>query len=163
LAALLEGYLQQKPGLQQRFAQARITQKLQGTYLHLRQQRPLFSEPGLLKVGAGAVSVNPVTGMGVGNAMTMARIAAEQINRHWQQGRFEAGVEQQYARLVRQRLQPILRFNALLNAFQYKIHWLEPLLSPLLRRRWMQRLLQEPNWACQVNNPRFYWELLRRS
>ena len=163
LQAILDTYLQQIPSLQARFEKAEVVQKLKGTYMLLRKQKIKFSENKILYIGSNALSVNPVTGMGVGNAMTMAKIAAEQVKAHWNGQQFSATLAKQYEHQARKRLKEILRFNALLNYFQYKIHWIEPFLAPILKTKWSQKLLHQSDWVSQFRNPKFYWKLIRNS
>ncbi|MEO1713484.1 MAG: hypothetical protein AAFU60_09145, partial [Bacteroidota bacterium] len=67
---LLTALLKENPALAERFAKAQPEQSLKGTFLQLGKRLP-YVEDHLIRAGSAAGSVNPITGYGVGHAMTM--------------------------------------------------------------------------------------------
>lgn len=161
MSALLTAYIEQRSDLQERFRKARQIHPLRGTYMALLGQRLHLAEGGRLFVGSNAYSVNPVTGLGVGNAMSMGQTAGQLIAEHWEQVDFTRRVQAAYPKKVKKRLREVLFFNYLLNQAQRQIAWIEPLLTPVLRSRFVGRLLQRSEWVREVRNPRFYWDVLK--
>ena len=101
-----------------------------------------FSAPGQINIGTAAFCVNPITGLGVGNAMSMGKLAAQLIQQYADQPDFADRVAKVYSRTARRKFRRIFFTNALVNFFHRHFLKIEPLLSFLLRTKWVQRLLR---------------------
>jgi flavin-dependent dehydrogenase len=113
LYALSRAALQATPELREMFRNAQQLGEWKGATMSLPPwEKTVFSTGRTLVVGSSAFSVNPATGFGIGNAMTMARFAAEAIVAH--RDRLQEA-PRAYRKLARKGLRPILLFNVLVN------------------------------------------------
>lgn len=155
---LLQAYLKSRPRLLKRFQNAKALGKARGTSM-LLQSKTQLSKSKILYAGSSAFCVNPITGFGVGNAMSMGKIAAKHIQAYWTHPNFVTQVEKNYRKEVKRRFRNILLMNRLLNLIQRRFSFVEPLLSPFLRSNLIQNLLIRPDFIKLLRMPRFYTKL----
>lgn len=137
---LLKQYIQSRPDLKKWFSRARPLGKAKGTSM-LLQSKVQWSGQKTMYVGSGAFCVNPITGLGVGNAMSMGKLAAEQIRAHYPKGDFPEKAITGYRRAGRRKFRNILRLNRLVNLMQRHFGFFEPILSLFLKTKFIQTLL----------------------
>ncbi|PHN07056.1 NAD(P)/FAD-dependent oxidoreductase [Flavilitoribacter nigricans] len=159
MPALLTAYLGSVPGLKGRFADARVLGKSRGTTMELAT-RVRWSDSNLIYVGAGAFCVNPITGMGVGNAMSMGKLAAELIRDAYEEEDFSQRVTKKYRRAARRKYRNVLLMNRAVNLIQRHFRFVEPILSLLLNTALVKRLLLRNDLLRGFTPRRLYRKLI---
>ena len=140
MEALLQAYIRSRPELAQRFSAGRPLGNAKGTGMLLRSKKR-WTDDGLIFIGSGAFCVNPITGLGVGNAMTMGKLAAGAIRDHIDHPFFLKAVSAAYRRSARRKFRRILAINRMVNIIHRQFFLFEPLLSHFLRRTAVRKLL----------------------
>lgn len=158
MAELQEAYLSARPDLQDRFAPAQPSGKRRGTSI-LLQTKPRWAEAGLIYIGSGSFCVNPITGLGVGNAMSMGKLAAEQVRELYDQPDFSQRVGPAYRNAALKKYRNILLMNRLVNLIQRNFTFLEPLLALFLNTHLVQRLLLQNDLVKSFSRWKFYRKL----
>lgn len=125
-----------------------------GTSMQLHRYAGPISGTRWLVAGSAAMQVNPITGMGVGNAMRMGEIAARLLIE--QQHRGTSWSLEAYDTQVRQDLRQEIRFSRLVTWLQHRPRWLRPLMYSLSRTTRVRHWLQQPDLVEQFTNPAFY-------
>lgn len=159
---LIEECIQEVDGLAKRFANAKLNGGLKGTFMPVDNQIAASAKNRLIYTGANVFSVNPVTGLGVGNAMTMGKLAALQAKSCVEKDRFDSEMTQQYDLAVRKRLENIVRLNKTINFIQKHpalFGWVFylPFLAPVLKS-----LLNNAKFIDRFALPAFYKNMLNR-
>lgn len=149
---LFDAFLAQKPDLQRRFAQGRALGKARGTTMLLNARRQL-SDTRLLYCGARAFCVNPVTGLGVGNAMTMGKMAAQLIREQIGEADLGLIVPDKYRRAVKRRFRTISLLNRIVNLAHRYYRRLEPLLAWVLRTELARKMLLRSDLVKSLDRP----------
>lgn len=160
MTELQEAYLSFRPELQDRFAPAQPIGKRRGTSM-LLQTKPRWAETGLLYIGSGSFCVNPITGLGVGNAMSMGKLAAEQVRELYHQPDFPQQVGPAYRKAARKKYRNILLMNRLVNLIQRHFTFWETLLAFFLNTSLVQRLLLQNDLVKHFARWKFYRKLSR--
>jgi flavin-dependent dehydrogenase len=160
MADLQKAFLASRPELKARFAQARPLGGRRGTSM-LLQTTPRWAERGVLHIGSSAFCVNPITGLGVGNAMSMGKLAAEQIRELYGQPDLSLQIQSAYEKKARKKYRNILLMNRLVNLIQRHFTFFEPLLARLLNTHLVQRLLVQPDLVKSFSRRKFYRKLSR--
>ena len=75
-----------------------------GTYMDLHRGQTIYSGERYLKAGSFASSINPFTGYGLGHAMRMGMLAAEQVAACFQQQDFSTAFLKNYDKAVKRKL-----------------------------------------------------------
>lgn len=148
----------QHPLLADRLATAKAIDKGQGTSLSLHQWSGPLSGKGWLLAGSAAIQVNPITGMGVGNAMLMGRLAAKHLT-HWSRQKDSGpadGIAGAYDREVRKSLRQEIRFSRWVTLLQQHHSWVTPLIRWLGNHPRVQHWLQQPDLVREFSYPAFY-------
>lgn len=140
--ALQDSYLQNRPALKQRFATARSLGKRKGTSMRLRTKTRWVAQ-NMIQIGSGAFCVNPITGLGVGNAMSMGKLVAEQIRDLYAQKDFSQQLIVQYPKSAKKKYRNILLMNRAVNLIQRYFRFFEPVLALLLNRNFVKQLFLE--------------------
>ena len=108
--------LKEYPSVTQRLQNATQLEKPKGAFMNLSNSKlNLISGERFLNIGSSAITVNPITGLGVGNAMTMARHAADAIAENLEKKNKSKMVAKFYQTRVKKSLKPILRTNSIAN------------------------------------------------
>ncbi|MEM1218501.1 MAG: NAD(P)/FAD-dependent oxidoreductase [Bacteroidota bacterium] len=153
---LLEALLQENPALAERFTQAQPEQSLKGTFLQLGKRLP-YAEDHLLRAGAAVGSVNPITGYGVGHAMTMGREAAQMALLAMQKQAFSQKALAPYEESVRSTLRDEMRLSRLVTYFHRQVRWLEPMIYWLGKRQNLETKLTDRAFVKSFYRPWFYF------
>lgn len=156
--ALQEAYVQSRPELHKRFAKARALGKRKGTFMHL-QTKVRWAETGVIQVGSSAFCVNPITGLGVGNAMSMGKLAAEKIRDFYMADDVAHQAIAQYQKAAKKKYRSILWMNKIVNLVQAYFPWFEPALAGLLNLSFVQRLLLKQDLVKGFSVRKFYRKL----
>ncbi|NRB61477.1 MAG: NAD(P)/FAD-dependent oxidoreductase [Saprospiraceae bacterium] len=132
--------------------------KPSGAHVQLHHYSNRLSGLGWVVVGSAAVEVNPVTGMGVGNAMRSGELAAKAIIRAIanKENLFMAGYSS-YASSLKRSLRSEIRFSRILTALQFHASWLGHTMPFIWKSRRIQRWLQQPDVVSNFLNPQHYW------
>lgn len=125
-----------------------------GTSMQLHRYSGPLSGARWLVAGSAAIQVNPITGMGVGNAMRMGEIAAQLLIE--QQAEGTSWSLEAYNTRVRQALRQEIRFSRLVTWLQHRPRWLRPVMHSLSRTKRVRHWLQQPDLVEQFTNPTFY-------
>jgi flavin-dependent dehydrogenase len=160
MEGLLDQILRELPVLKQRFANAQALEKPKGTFMPAYNNVQDCVKPNLLIAGANAFSVNPITGLGVGNAMTMGKLAALQIKACYEEEDFSLAQLSNYQNEARKSLASVVSMNRSMNFVQTKLTLLAPLLKLMLGNKYMHRLLENPYYVRDRYNPKMYWNAL---
>jgi flavin-dependent dehydrogenase len=141
--AIWQCILENHPDLQARFARAKPLGKARGTSLSI-QSKVNWTGERVIRAGSSAFTTNPITGLGVGNAMSMGKLAAETIRQYHDQADFAEQVIRQYRRSARRKYRNILWLNRAVNFVQGHFRRLEPALAlildlPLIQRSFLKK------------------------
>lgn len=153
---LLSDLLGQNAALQARFSEASAQHPLKGTFLHLGN-RQAYAEDHLLRAGSAVGSVNPITGYGVGHAMTMGREAARMTVQALSAKAFLAEDLAPYEQTMRQLLRDEMRLSSLVSFFHRHVGWLEPIISWLGKRQHLEEKLADRDFVRSFYRPGFYF------
>lgn len=135
-----QGLLDSDPELLGRFANAQRVGRPKGTSLPLQSRRRWFT-PGMIYAGSSAFTTNPITGLGVGNAMSMGKLAAQLIKEHYSQPDFTEQLGRAYRTAARRKYRNILLMNKAVNLVQRHFRFLEPTMARVLRLPLVQNKL----------------------
>jgi len=140
-ATLLRQAIGQQAELSARLREASCLQPARGASMVLQDRPGTLWEPALLYAGASAFCVNPVTGLGVGNAMRMGELAAAHILSKPLETLCENRSLAAYSAQVHSALRSELRFSQAVTTLQRKAHWIEPILERTSHWPWLRRKL----------------------
>ena len=154
---LLARLLDQNAELKRRFEGAEATQNMKGTFLQLGKRKPLV-EDHLLRAGSSAWSVNPITGFGVGHAMTMGREAAKVAFEAQKKKAYTSADLMSYDYKVRYLLRDELRLSKVVSFFHRNVNWLEPIINWLGQRTYLEQKLTDKSFISSFYKPWYYWQ-----
>lgn len=137
---ILQSLLETDRDLKGRFAVAKRIGRPKGTSLPLQTLRRWFA-PGMIYAGSSAFTTNPITGLGVGNAMSMGKLAAELIRQYHNQPDFVERLGRAYGTAARRKYRNILLMNKTVNLVQRHFRFLEPTMARVLRLPLVQNKL----------------------
>lgn len=157
---LLDQILEELPALKSRFKNAQALEKPKGTFMPAYKEVQDCVKPNLLIAGANAFSVNPITGLGVGNAMTMGKLAAYQIKACYEKDDFSLAQLLNYQNESRKALTSVVRLNRSMNFIQLRLKLLAPILKVLYGNKFIHRLLENPYYIRDRYKPKMYWDAL---
>ncbi len=146
------------PHFQSRFSNALQTAKIKSTAMNLSTAPRIYSQERILMAGAATGSLNPITGYGVGHAMVMGRLAAQQAALAIKKQKFNSTFLKGYDAQVKAKLQKEILLSNMLTKLQKRIDILEPLIYLLSKGHTISNILKDKNLAENVLNPRFYWK-----
>lgn len=149
-----------QPAFADRFGEAIPVGGRKGTYLPIQNRLDFQVTPRKLQCGAGLLSVNTATGMGVGNAMVMGKRTAEHAAQCLADQVFSIRRHQKLRHQLRLDLRSILWYNRLLNFFQVHIERFLPILFWLFQLPYFHRMLQHTDFLSRLHDPRFHLSLL---
>ena len=156
LEELVKMLIEQKQELKEWFADAQIIEKGKGVHLALNARNENYSDRNLIYVGASAVCVNPITGMGIGNAMAMAEIAAYEIRGYIRQDDFSAKALNSYAIKVKARIKNVVLLSRISTFFFRNLKLFGPFLFVLGNTQLFIRIASRSELIKNIKNPRFY-------
>ena len=160
IRALLPEIIEQHPELKQRFKCATIEGSIKGTSIMLPSAWPQFSGDGFLLVGDTASSINPVTGYGVGHAMTQGRFAAEIAVQSLLNENTTADFLRQYDREIKKTMGREIMLGRVFTTVTVLIPVLDKLIALKWIQKFMRHLLADSNFAEKLMRP-FAWALKR--
>jgi len=163
LRKLLNEKLTTDPILKHRFNEAVLKGKLEGYVLPLAGNQPKISGDNYLLVGDAAFMIDPLTGEGIGNAMSAGRIAASHAEKALQQGDYSSASLRAYDDHVYRilgsefnlsnRLQKLACYPSIFN-------WLMKRGSHSVKlQRLVSGMLYDIDLRKQLASPRFYLKL----
>jgi flavin-dependent dehydrogenase len=138
------------------FSTATIFEKPRGIHTPIASKYKHFSDRNLVYVGGTAFCVNPITGMGIGNAMAMAEIAAGEIQSWIKEDRFLAKDTFSYEQKARKKLRNVIVLNTVINLFFSKLDTMTPILLVLVKWRFIVKLLSTSSLLNNITKPGFY-------
>lgn len=156
LNQLLQETLRQDP-FRRRIKEARPLSTVKTTAMTLSTARRSYSVERCLLAGSAAGSVNPVTGFGVGHAMSMGKLAAEQAALALETDDYSASFLKAYDRKVRKKLGREIFLSHLVTHLQKHIDVLEPIIYLMSRGRVLSDILSDHRLIQNLFNPLFYW------
>jgi flavin-dependent dehydrogenase len=157
---LLDYFIQNHPELQQRFHNAICIQKPKGVHLPITTQHKIFTDKNIIYIGASSFCVNPITGMGVGNAMVMAEEASNVAVDCVTQNDFSDKKLRVYEKAIRKRLRNPLIANYVVNLFFRHLNITAPVLLLLIRTKLIVNLLNKQDFLKNLLNPLYYFKTL---
>lgn len=157
---LLDYFIQNHPELQQRFNNAICIQKPKGVHLPITTQHKIFTDKNIIYIGASSFCVNPITGMGVGNAMVMAEEASNLAVDCVAQNDFSDKKLKVYEKAIRKRLRNPLIANYVVNLFFRHLNITAPVLLLLIRTKLIVNLLNKQDFLKNLLNPLYYFKTL---
>lgn len=156
LEELLDQLIRSDRKLSEWFESAELVAKPRGTHTPITSKHKHFSDRNLVYVGGTAFCVNPITGMGIGNAMAMAEIAAQEIKGWIANESFMAKDTYSYELKARKRLRNVFVLNGLINMFFRNLALSTPFLLIAVKSKYILKLLSTSSLLKQIVNPRFY-------
>ena len=159
MPTLLDEILQEMPLLAQRFQIAQPIDSPKGNFMPDDWYVQACAFDRLLLAGSNTFSVNPLTGLGVGNAMVMGKLAALQAKACIDQQDFSIKQTVHYQRAVRKRLRNVVIMHHLVNIFQKYAQVFTPILGLSISNKILGVVLQQQDMIQQFTKPSFYWKL----
>ena len=121
-----------------------------------------ITDKNILYLGASSFCVNPITGMGVGNAMVMAEEASNLAIDCVKENNFSDKKLGLYEKLIRKRLRNPLIANYVVNLFFRHLNITAPVLLLLIRTKLIVNLLNKQDFLKNLLNPLYYFKTLVR-
>jgi menaquinone-9 beta-reductase len=160
LALALEEY----PEVKERFYRADQIAKPKGTFMSFKHRKlNLQAGERLLNIGEAAFCINPITGAGVGNSMTMARLVTEAIAEHLHDENFAKLVAKDYEKKAKLNFKSLVKTNIALNYFMNNIVLFEPFMAFISKTKSFKNLLLHSNFINHIADVRFHLQNLYRS
>ncbi len=164
LRQVMQRLITTHPALKDRFANARPLESVKGHGLPLGSKKRPISGDRFLLLGDAAGLIDPFTGEGIGNAIRSGRVAAEHIQRCFEQKSFSAQFNRQYDHEVYRRmwnefeisrvLQRLCKYPSLFNFVFRKAK------SNEYWHKFLTQALADVDRKKQFRNPIFYYRLL---
>ncbi|MEL6535583.1 MAG: hypothetical protein AAFQ98_09245, partial [Bacteroidota bacterium] len=129
-----------------------------GTVIRLSNRRHRLAGHRYLLAGASGYSLNPVSGFGLGHAMTAGELAAQQAVAAVQAQDYSLDTLQGYQRKVYRTLRTELWLSQLITGLLAHPRWFVPFI--FRTGTLFCRLLTTPNFTRQFLKPSFYWRML---
>ena len=157
---LLDYFIQSNSVLQNRFSQAECIQKPKGVHLPITTQYKIFTAKNIIYLGASSFCVNPITGMGVGNAMVMAEEASKLAVDCVLENNFSERKIKIYERVIKKRLRNPLIANYTVNFFFKNLNVTAPLLLFLVQTKFFMNIFSNQLLLKNLLKPIFYLKSL---
>ena len=160
LEDLLQIMIASDVGLKKWFASAKVIDKPRGIHTPIASKHKHFSDRNLVYVGGTAFCVNPITGMGIGNAMAMAEIAAGEIKEWLVKDSFLSKDTYSYEVKARKRLRNVFLLNGVINLFFRNLAFSTPVLLVVVKSKYILKLLSTSSLLKNISKPTFYLKKL---
>ena len=157
LEDLLDFYIQNNQKLKDKFKQGIALDKGKGVHLPITSNYQFFSDRNLIYVGASAFCVNPITGLGVGNALTMGEIAAKEVVKFLKNNDFSEKSTYSYEKAARKKLKNVIRLNAFINFFFRHLKYTTPVLMFFIKSKYFLKLISQADLLTNILKPSFYF------
>lgn len=139
---------------------ATIDGNIDGAAVVLPTMGQSLSGDGYLLVGDSGLSINPITGFGVGHAMKMGRYAARQIQRSIATDDFSAIALKSYDEEVYKMMGKEVKGGLSLTNFLGKPKLVNGLIRLFGNSKRFRRLFDNPKLSDNLNNPLFIFKTL---
>jgi menaquinone-9 beta-reductase len=156
LEDLLQILIASDTGLNKWFQTAIVINKARGIHTPIASKHKHFSDRNLVYVGGTAFCVNPITGLGIGNAMAMAEIAAGEIKEWIAKDSFTAKDTYSYELKTRKKLRNIFVLNGAINFFFRNLKYTTPILLFVVKSKYIIRLLSTSALVNNIRKPSFF-------
>jgi flavin-dependent dehydrogenase len=164
MSDVLHMALEEYPTVKKRLDLAEPIAKPKGTFMSFKHRKlNLQADKRLLNIGAAAFCINPITGAGVGNSMTMARLVTEAITEHLDQPNFVEAVTETYERRTKSSFKSLVKTNIVLNFFMNNLSLFEPFMVFVSKTKSFKNLLLHSNLINNIGNIRFHLKNLYQS
>jgi menaquinone-9 beta-reductase len=141
LHLLFDEIIDQNPYLKEKLKDATLIGQAKGVKLDLLSKKPIFSGERCLYIGDTVGSINPITGYGVGNAMTHAILCADIIEEALYKNDFSKHFLKKFDRSIIKRMGKKYNMSRILNTFEKMIPAIEVVFDFSLIRGMLSRLL----------------------
>lgn len=142
------------------FNTAQVIDKVRGIHIPVASKYKHFSDRNMVYVGGAAFCVNPITGMGIGNAMIMAEIAAGEIAAWIKKDSFLAEHTHSYEIKARKKLRNVFVLNGALNLFFRNLETATPFLLFAVKSKYVIKILSTSSLVNSIRKPTFYLKKL---
>ena len=164
MSDILEIALEEYPNIKKRLGRAEQVARPKGTFMSFKHRKlNLKADERLLNIGASAFCINPITGAGVGNSMTMARFVTQAIAEHLNKENFVEAVTNTYEKKTKSNFKSLVRTNILLNFFINNISFFEPLMVFVSKSKSFKNLMLDSNLLNHLANVPFHLKNIYRS
>lgn len=136
-------FIEETPGLTERFKNARQTGDLEGFGLPLGSRTVTVSGNNFLLAGDAASLIDPVSGDGIGNAMLSGKLAAEQVIKSFKANDFSAAFMQQYDKSLAGMLGKELKWRFKVQRIFSQIPFLLDLIFWVGQNKTVQRIMNK--------------------
>ncbi len=160
LEVLLDQLIAQNKELRNWFSTGVEIDKQRGVHLPISSSKKYFSDPNILYVGTSSFCVNPITGMGIGNAMVMGEVASIEIKNYVSSPNFSPNDTKSYRLKAKKRLRNVFILNAVINFFFRYLKYTTPILMVMVRSKYLQSILSHTELLQNVSKPGFYLKKL---
>ncbi len=147
-----------QPILGRRFEKAHQLTDIKTTAMDLSTARRTYVQNRILLAGAATGSVNPVTGFGVGHAMSMGMLAAQQAAEALEKEDFSAAFLKSYEKKVKAKLRKEIQISHAITRLQKRVDLLEPLIYLMSKGHTLAGILSDKDLVENIFNPQFYWK-----
>ncbi|MEY4902971.1 MAG: hypothetical protein RLZZ292_786 [Bacteroidota bacterium] len=155
LREALVNAIQNEPHLKERFADAKLEDKIVGWGLPLGSKIPTISGDRWILTGDAASLIDPISGEGIGNALYSGMLAGQAVAKAYAEKKdyTEAFLNEHYEKRVHRTMGPELR----MSAFFQKISHYPKLLNFIIRRASRNKVFMAS--AADIFNDEFYKKL----
>ena len=143
LKEVLNRLITTKPGLKERFANAKPLETIKGYGLPLGSKKRNISGEKYLLLGDAASMIDPFSGEGIGNAIRCGRVAADHILNCFKENNFSASFNKAYDKEIYRRMWNELKVSRTLQKL-LKYPWLYNLIvRKANKNKYLQQFLVE--------------------
>ena len=146
--------------LKSRFKNATPLEKGKGVSILLGKNPRLLSSERILLAGSAAGSIHPFTGFGVGHAMRMGQLAAEQAQKCLEKKDFSASFMKSYDKVVHKRMNEDFRLGSIMHFIMRHFNVLLPVLKVVIFSKRLTQIIAAEKFQHHSLNPLFYLKRL---
>lgn len=165
LRELMLQAISENPNIKDRFAHAKLTDKIYGWGLPMGVEKTRVSGDHFMMIGDAASLIDPFTGEGIGNALFSGMLAAEAAVKAFEGKQFDAAfLQEHYGDMLFRRIgdelklsytmQRLVRYPWLFNLVVNKAHK-----SPSLQQT-ISSMFADLDVRALLRKPSFYWNIL---
>lgn len=162
LEDLMDYFINSHPELKTRFKNSICISKPKGVHLPITTSYKMFSDRNIMYMGASSFCVNPITGMGVGNAMIMGEEASNNAIQCLQEQNYSSKATERYATVAKSRLRNELIANKVVNFFFKHLRIAAPLAILLIKSKMFLKLFSKQDFLKNLFNPSYYLKLVAK-
>lgn len=163
---LMMDFLKENSNVKERFAEAEMIGKTQGSFLELGSRWWKMSGNRFLQVGDAAGLIDATNANGIGHAMISGRIAADFAEKSIAVNDFSANALRAYDKAMQKRMRNALKLSRMIAPFSRMPYY--NTLSAWLMNYWMKKstdsqllikIMYSKNGAKDLIKPSFYYKL----